>query len=298
MNTNTSTQDAGMAPETIARQLTETAGRYAAKLQDAGFTVYLTNKPAYRADGTPRPEGWFHYSRTVDGVERFGTFNDGSQNFDGPRHSMPLVPSRLNGSSASIRPRPRTLSPLSVEYAVQVTQPDNFCPYNAEPTEQATRRADVGGVVPQSWYRGATLANGKPWGIGKQYLPAAPHGAAPGDPAPTEAEAALSEHMRELAEGFRTAPTPPPSQTKMLENVTERVWRALLRASLIESGDRLSIVQGGSTYGVQVWLVPAGHTFNTLPPFVSAGAVVGRTKREAIAALEMVALTLEAVNAR
>src|SRR5690606_14596403 len=96
-----------------------------------------------------------------------------------PSHSMPITPSRLNGSSAHIGARwgdeatlgMGNLSPLSVEYARIVARPANWCPYNAEPTAEAVARANAGGSVPKRFYRGAMLANARPWGIPTHYAP-------------------------------------------------------------------------------------------------------------------------------
>lgn len=156
----------------LAGLLTPGAADYAALLLAHDFTVY--------ADPTNRrPSGWFHYSRLVDGRRCFGTFSDGSESFNGAYHDMPITPSRLNGSSAIIGSKRGdeetsgldSIPVMSVAYARAVARPENWCPYNAEPTREATDRAATGQYVPKRFYRGATLPNAKPWGIGTHYLP-------------------------------------------------------------------------------------------------------------------------------
>lgn len=157
---------------------TPTATDYARTLITAGFTVYAdqrTDQRPQRREGTP----WFHYSRTVDGVECYGTYDDGSRSLNGAHHTMPLIPSRLNGSGALIGAQwgdPATrgldnMTPESVEYATAVARPANWCPIAAEPTPEATRRANGMTGVPQKYYRGAKLRNAVPWGIGTVYTP-------------------------------------------------------------------------------------------------------------------------------
>lgn len=152
--------------------LTPKAADYAALLiESGGFKVY--------ASPGNRTAGWFHYSQVIDGVEYFGTYSDGRENFGESSHTMPIKPSRLNGSSATIGAwwgDPDTLGldsmPFeSVEYARAVARPENYCPFNAEPTEEATRRANSIQSVPQKYYGGATLRNATPYGIGTSYVP-------------------------------------------------------------------------------------------------------------------------------
>lgn len=158
---------------------TPTAAAYAADLVAAGFTVYADQRPKQEGRSVRLTVGWFHYSRTVDGVERFGTYNDGSQSMNGPHHTMPLHPSRLNGSGALIGAQWGDQETLgldnmpaeSVEYATAVARAVNWCPVNAEPTPEAVNRARFGESLPQRYYRGATLANAEPWGIGTIYTP-------------------------------------------------------------------------------------------------------------------------------
>lgn len=152
----------------ISRPLHPDLDAYASKLLDAGFTVYLDAKP--RRDGSVE---FFHYSREVDGRVCYGTVQLGEWHRLGDplRHTMPLRPSRLNGSGALVAV-PSDLAPDSVEYAAVVAQPSNYCPYNAEPTQEALDRAAGSAGVPKRFYRGATLYNAEPWGIGTHYLPA------------------------------------------------------------------------------------------------------------------------------
>jgi len=129
---------------------------YAELLIESGFAVYV---PAKR---NSRPVAWFHYS--IDG--NYGTFDAGLH--DGPDHSMPIKPSRLNGSAALIEPG----DPYSVEYARRIASPTNWSPYAAEATAEAVNSANGPRGVPARFYRGATLANAEPWGIGAHYVPA------------------------------------------------------------------------------------------------------------------------------
>ena len=152
---------------------------YAAKLLEAGFTVYLPGKPE-------RNLRWFHYSIDVDGQVCYGTYHGWDTGLTPPSHSMPITPSVLNGSSAHIGGQWGDVPTLnidnmdteSVEYAHAVARPTNWCPNNAEPTPEALeacRRAHaINRGTPQRFYGGARLANAKPWGIGTRYLPAVP----------------------------------------------------------------------------------------------------------------------------
>lgn len=159
---------------TVAERLTDDVATYARTLIESGFTVYVMAK----ADR--RPVGWFHYSRTVDGVERFGIFDDGSTGFEGASHRMPITPSRLNGSSAYIGGQwgdeptlnLANLDPWTVEYAQAVARESNYCPENAEPTPEAVSRANAMQVLPNRFYGGAVLKNAQPWGIGTTYVAA------------------------------------------------------------------------------------------------------------------------------
>lgn len=148
-------------------QFSTTAGDYARLLIANGFTVYAPTR-------STRPVHWFHYSRTIDGhpTPLYGTFTDGSESFDGPDHSMPIKPSRLNGSGAHVGAG-RHLSPLSVEYAALVARPTNYCPWNYPVTPENTRRANAMQPMPKRAATGATLANAEPWGIGDRYHPIA-----------------------------------------------------------------------------------------------------------------------------
>lgn len=103
----------------------ETLRNYADTLKAAGFTIYA---PGGTWD-------YFTYSRTVDGVERFGTVQLG--HFGGFSHSMPLRPSRENGSGMWVEGVPDSTpdqgdpsgpDPLTVEAAENVTQSVNYNP--------------------------------------------------------------------------------------------------------------------------------------------------------------------------
>lgn len=133
---------------------------YAAELLSAGFTVYLP------ADSRERELTWFHYSREVDGQTCYGIYYGPSRhNFGEAEHSMPITPSRLNGSSASVGARwgdDDTLGlddvPVtSVRMAEIVARPENKAPYCTNPA---------------TGERGIVMRNAKPYGIGTQYLPA------------------------------------------------------------------------------------------------------------------------------
>lgn len=151
---------------------TADAQSYADTLRAAGFTVYAD-------PDAKRPASWFHYSRTVDGETLYGTYNDGSESFDGPSHSMPITPSRLNGSSASIGARWGDADALnldnipteSVEYARIVTRRTNWCPWNYPVTAENVAIANRGGSPSRRAQTGAYLPNAKPWGIGTTYHP-------------------------------------------------------------------------------------------------------------------------------
>lgn len=165
---------------TITQAFTEEVAAYAVELLEAGFTVYL---PSERSR---TPETWFHYSREVDGRTCYGIYQGPSRdNFWTADHTMPIVPSRLNGSGAHVGAKwgdPATLGfdeiPVtSVRMAEIVARPENWCPYNAEPTREALEACERAHLsnrgTPQRFYRGATLRNDpKPWGIGTVYLPA------------------------------------------------------------------------------------------------------------------------------
>ena len=129
---------------------------YAELLIENGFTVYA---PVNRDS---RPVDWFHYS--ING--NYGTFY--ASGHDGPDHSMPVNPSRLNGSAAKIAPG----DPYSVEYARRVASPSNWSPYAAEATAEAIHFANSDRGVPARFYKGATLDNAEPRGIGTSYIPA------------------------------------------------------------------------------------------------------------------------------
>lgn len=154
---------------------TDTCTAYAATLRAAGFTVY---EPVRQS---ARPVSWFHYSREVDGRTCYGTYSDGSDGFNGPYHSMPITPSRLNGSGAHIGARWGDDATLnldampteSVEYAEAVARPSNWCPWNYPATLENTRRANEMRPMPRNAPTGVTLSNAAPWGIGAHYVPTA-----------------------------------------------------------------------------------------------------------------------------
>jgi hypothetical protein len=161
----------------IDEALHERLAAYAHKLRAEGFTVYLPIKLR-----TPRAAdlsyNFFHYSRTVDGRECYGIASmPDFPMFNGQiEHTMPLTPSRLNGSGAHIGGALEgapvsTLDADSVDMARAVARPTNYCPFNAEPTREATERANSGASVPQKFYKGATLQNAKPDGIGARFFP-------------------------------------------------------------------------------------------------------------------------------
>jgi hypothetical protein len=173
MHDNDSSQDSHGTPRTlrparIAEVLTPLAADYAQRLYSAGLTIYLHEGDTTRAGALST---FFHYSREVDGQTCYGVFHDGSQSFEGSNHTMPITPSRLNGSGAQIGGWGiDILDPLSVEYALAVARPANYCPDNAEPTPEALEYARRTVGTPERFYRGATLANAKPWGIGTTYV--------------------------------------------------------------------------------------------------------------------------------
>lgn len=171
--------DAPAAPESVpGLPFTPELNTYAALLIQAGFTVYVPAKPERR------PTTFFHYSRDVEtpsGPQTcYGTVNTPQFRLLGEpfSHTMPIHPSRLNGSSALIDPAPGDPNPgpheLSVEYARRVARPENYAPYCSEPTPEAVRLANAGAGVPRRMSQGATLRNAEPWGIGTHYLPVTP----------------------------------------------------------------------------------------------------------------------------
>ena len=152
---------------------------YAAKLLEAGFTVYLP------AGSRERKLTWFHYSREVDGQTCYGIYYGPSRdNFGEADHTMPLAPSRLNGSGAHIGAKQGDDEALgfddipvdSIRMAELVARPTNWCPYNAAPTREALEATDRAYLrhmgTPKRFYNGAVLSNAKPSGIGTSYLPA------------------------------------------------------------------------------------------------------------------------------
>lgn len=155
-------------------RFTDNCKEYADKLRDAGFTVYAPTETRGN-----REVHWFHYSREVEGQTYYGTYDDGSQSFDGPEHRMPLKPNRLNGSSANIGARwgdtetmgLDTIPVDSVQYARIVTRERNWCPFNYAESPERLADANRGRTPGRTAQTGAFLPNGKPWGIGVQYRP-------------------------------------------------------------------------------------------------------------------------------
>lgn len=159
------------ARESFQQLLTPDAAAYALTLYEAGLTIHLPAPAPYEvANGRIRHRGRFHYSRVIEtGRECFGTFDEGD-NLTPAHHTMPIEPSRLNGSSAHIGGKwgdaPTlgidTLDPYSVAMALIVARPSNWCPYNAEPTQDALNRANGNAGVPQKYYKGARLEGADP----------------------------------------------------------------------------------------------------------------------------------------
>ncbi|AWN04712.1 hypothetical protein HOT29_gp094 [Microbacterium phage Squash] len=161
---------------TITEALTDEAAEYALRLRDAGFMIYVPAKP------DRRPATWFHYSREVDGQTCYGTYHAATNSgFNPANHSMPITPSRLNGSSAHVGASWGDELTLglddvaadSIRMAEIVARPDNWCPFNAVPTVEAVAAASRPNGAPQRFYQGARLPNGKPYGIGTAYIEAA-----------------------------------------------------------------------------------------------------------------------------
>lgn len=144
-------------------RFTDTAGDYARLLIANGFTIY-----APRNERRHDRAHWFHYSRTVDGTICYGTFTDGTNGFSGPDHTMPITPSRLNGSGAHTDQR---CHPLTVRAAEQTARPENYCPANYPATPDNVRRANNGQPLPARAATGTVLTNAEPWGIGTLYTP-------------------------------------------------------------------------------------------------------------------------------
>ena len=146
-------------------RFTDSVEEYAQLLISNGFTVYAPVKET-------RTVSWFHYS--ISG--HFGTYG---ASYCELGHTMPIKPSRLNGSGAivgAVWGDPLTLgmdslAVDSVEYARIVARAENWCPFNAEPTAEAVQRAQSDMGVPQRFYKGALLRNVEPWGIDTHYLP-------------------------------------------------------------------------------------------------------------------------------
>lgn len=159
----------------ICDTFTPEVDAYAALLLESGFTVYLP------ADSRERELTWFHYSREVDGQTCYGIYHGATNSgFNPADHTMPISPSRLNGSGAHIGARWGDADTLdfdgvpvdSVRMAELVARPQNWCPWNAEPTVEAVAAAGRPNGAPKRFYCGAVLPNAEPSGIGTRYLPA------------------------------------------------------------------------------------------------------------------------------
>lgn len=93
---------------------------YATELLEAGFSIYVVERPS------PRPLSFFRYSQVVEGRECFGYVQ--YDNLYGYSHSMPIKPSRQSGSSMFIgnSEEPDQGTAQSVDYARRVAQPRNW----------------------------------------------------------------------------------------------------------------------------------------------------------------------------
>lgn len=158
---------------TITEALTDEVAEYALRLAGAGFTIYL---PTTLDRG---PKTWFHYSRDIEGQTCYGTYCGATNSgFNPAYHSMPISPSRLNGSSAHVGASWGDKLTLglddiaadSVRMAEIIARPINWCPYNAVPTVEAIAAAGRPNGAPKRFYQGARLPNAKPYGIGTTYL--------------------------------------------------------------------------------------------------------------------------------
>jgi hypothetical protein len=69
-----------------------------------------------------------------------------------------------------------------------------------------------------------------------------------------------------------------------------------VRAGMMLPGDQLRLVAGGSTTGVQVWLIKEGESGYCRAPFGPSSGIIGMTKPEALRTLEVVAITLAAMT--
>lgn len=97
----------------------EALDAYADTLMAAGFTVYEPTGPAAR---------YFRYSRVVDGQECFGVVQQEALRLQGYSHSMPIKPSKENGSSMFVDGVEDGFDALTVEAAETVAQPRNHNP--------------------------------------------------------------------------------------------------------------------------------------------------------------------------
>lgn len=92
--------------------------QYARELLAAGFRVYLPASAVKRVDngGLPQVCKWLQFSREVDGQTCYATVSLGY--FDAAEFSMPIPPTRENGSSMWIGSR---RSPMGSSEALDLT---------------------------------------------------------------------------------------------------------------------------------------------------------------------------------
>ncbi|WPH57854.1 hypothetical protein [Mycobacterium phage WXIN] len=101
---------------------------YAHLLESKGFAIYEPKGIGYTSGS------YFTYSRLVDGQECFGTVQ--AEHFGGYTHTMPIKPSRENGSSMWVAKLPGqddnsndgSYEVLTVEAAEMVARPTNSNP--------------------------------------------------------------------------------------------------------------------------------------------------------------------------
>lgn len=108
----------------------------------ADFTVYAAANPKLRADGTPLPLRFFHYSREVAGQTCYGTVT--MTEFDGPAVHMPRTPSRVHGSSVGVAKW------VTLESMTRAASPSNTQYWE-----------------PHGWQH----TNARPWGVPDTYAP-------------------------------------------------------------------------------------------------------------------------------
>lgn len=83
--------------------LTERLAQFADELRSEGFRVYVFRSDVKRVErgGKQSCARWLGFSREVDGRECYASVSD-SGRFGGYQFSMPIKPSRVNGSSMFI----------------------------------------------------------------------------------------------------------------------------------------------------------------------------------------------------